>query len=175
MTGGQLRCGGRLYLKGLGVHSAARLSYKLDRPWSRFQAEVGIDDSTAGRGSVGFRIFVDGKLKYASPAVRGGMPPQAVSVDLAGAKQLDLVVDYGEGGRRAGPRRLAERETGQIKPLDYHKRLIAWVLIKNAIVAYDRHLFDPRLRGQEPIEWIPMNLRQRRLHIHIFHRNRQHR
>ena len=98
VTGGQLRCGGRLYLKGLGVHSAARLSYQLDRPWSRFQAEVGIDDSTGGRGSVGFRVFVDGKQKYASPPIRGGMPPQAISIDLAGAKQLDLVVDYGEAG-----------------------------------------------------------------------------
>ncbi len=98
VTGGQLRCGGRLYLKGLGVHSAARLSYRLDRPWSRFQAEVGIDDSTGGRGSVGFRVFVDGKQKYASPPIRGGMPPQAISIDLSGAKQLDLVVDYGEAG-----------------------------------------------------------------------------
>ncbi len=98
VTGGQLRSGGRLYLKGLGVHSAARLSYKLDRPWSRFQAEIGIDDSTGGRASVGFRIFVDGKMKFASAAVRGGMSPQPVSVDLSGAKQLDLVVDYGEAG-----------------------------------------------------------------------------
>jgi hypothetical protein len=98
VTGGQLRCGGRLYQKGVGVHSAARLSYKLDRPWSRFQAEIGIDDSTGGRGSVGCRVFVDGQLKFSSPAVRGGMAPQPVSVDLSGAKQLDLVVDYGEAG-----------------------------------------------------------------------------
>jgi hypothetical protein len=98
VTGGQLRCGGRLYLKGLGVHSAARLSYKLDQPWRRFQAEAGIDDSTGGKGSVGFRVFVDGTLRYSSPPVRGGMPPQAISIDLAGAKQLDLVVDYGEAG-----------------------------------------------------------------------------
>ena len=98
VTGGQLRCGGRLYLKGLGVHSAARLSYRLDRPWSRFQAEVGIDDSTGGRGSVGFRVFVDGTQKFTSPPIRGGMPPQAVSIDLTGAARLDLVVDYGEAG-----------------------------------------------------------------------------
>ncbi len=98
VTGGQLRCGGRLYLKGLGVHSAARFSYLLDRPWSRFQAEVGIDDSTGGLGSVGFRVFVDGKQKYSSPPIRGGMSPQTVSIDLAGAKRLDLVVDYGEAG-----------------------------------------------------------------------------
>ena len=59
-------------MKGLGVHGAARLSYKLDRPWGRFQSEIGIDDSTAGGGSAGFRVFVNGKLKYTSPAVRGG-------------------------------------------------------------------------------------------------------
>jgi len=98
VTGGQLRCGGRLYLKGLGVHSAARLSYRFDLPWKRFQAEVGIDDSTGNRGSVGFRVFVDGKQKFGGPPVRGGMPPQAISIDLAGARQLDLVVDYGEAG-----------------------------------------------------------------------------
>ena len=98
VTGGQLRCGGRTCLKGLGVHSAARLSYRLDRPWRRFQAEVGIDDSTGGRGSVGFRVFVDGSQKYTSPPIRGGMPPQAISIDLSGAKKLDLVVDYGEAG-----------------------------------------------------------------------------
>jgi hypothetical protein len=98
VTGGQLRCGGRLYLKGIGVHSAARLSYRLDPLWSRFQAELGIDDSTGGKGSVGFRIFVDGKQKYASPPIRGGMSPVAVAIDLAGAKRLDLVVDYGEAG-----------------------------------------------------------------------------
>jgi hypothetical protein len=98
VTGGQLRCGGRLYVKGIGVHSAARLSYRLDPLWTRFQAEVGIDDSTGGRGSVGFRVFVDGKQRYASPPIRGGMPPQALSIDLSGAKRLDLVVDYGEAG-----------------------------------------------------------------------------
>ncbi len=98
VTGGELRCRGRLYLKGIGVHSAARLTYRLDQPWSRLQADVGIDDSTGGQGSVGFRVFVDGKLKFSSPPIRGGGPPQAVSIDLAGGKRLDLVVDYGEAG-----------------------------------------------------------------------------
>ena len=98
VTGGQLRCGERIYLKGIGLHSAARLSYRLDQPWSRFQAELGIDDSTSGGGSVGFRVLVDGMQKYISPPIRGGMQPQAISIDLTGAKKLDLVVDYGEAG-----------------------------------------------------------------------------
>jgi len=96
VRGGWLRAGGRLYLKGLGVHSASRLTYRLDQPYRRFEAELAIDDHTGGRGSVGFRIFIDGKLRYTSPVIRGGQAPVPVAVDLAGAKRLDLVVDYGE-------------------------------------------------------------------------------
>ena len=62
----------------------------------RFQAELGIDDSTAGRGSVQFRVLVDGQEKFISPTIRGGQPPVPVSVDVAGAKKLELVVDYAD-------------------------------------------------------------------------------
>jgi hypothetical protein len=57
---------------------------------------LSIDDGTSGRGSVRFRVFVDGRPKYASPIVRGGTAPLPVSVDLAGAKRLDLVVDFAD-------------------------------------------------------------------------------
>jgi hypothetical protein len=132
VTGGMLRCGGRLFLKGLGVHSAARLVYSplplgegpgvraADSPLplgegqgvragqgpglgvqgsghpKRFEADVGVDDSTAGQGSVQFRVLVDGSEKFASPILRGGNPPVHVSVDLTGAKKLELLVDYAD-------------------------------------------------------------------------------
>lgn len=105
VTGGLLRCGDRLYLKGLGVHSAARLEYEISPlplgegqgvRAKRFEAELGIDDSTAGQGSVQFRVVVDGQEKYASPILRGGNPPLPVSVDLSGGKKLELVVDYAD-------------------------------------------------------------------------------
>jgi hypothetical protein len=96
VTGGLLRSGGRLWLKGLGVHSAATLTYALDGPYRRFQAELGIDDSTGGRGSVIFRVLLDGQAKYTSGPIRGGMAPVPVSIDLSAAKRLELVVDYGE-------------------------------------------------------------------------------
>lgn len=95
-TGSMLRAGGRLYLKGLGMHSASRLTYMLAEPYRRFQAELAIDDSTGNRGSVRFRVFVDGREKYTLPAVRGGTSPVPISVDLAGAKRLDLVVEYAD-------------------------------------------------------------------------------
>ena len=96
VSGGWLRTGGRLYLKGLGVHSAARLTYLIDEPYRRFEAELAIDDGTSGRGSVRFRVFVDGSPKYTSPTVRGREPPVPLSVDLSGAKRLDLVVDFAD-------------------------------------------------------------------------------
>jgi len=96
VTGGRLRSGGRLYLKGVGVHSAARLTYRLTEPYRRFQAEAGIDDSTAGRGSVRFRVYVDGQQKATSEVVRGSARPVSLSVELAGAKRLDLIVDYAD-------------------------------------------------------------------------------
>ena len=115
VTGGQLRCGGRLYLKGLGVHSAARLSYQLDRPWSRFQAEVGIDDSTGGRGSVGFRVFVDGKAEIREPAD----PRRHAAAGRFHRSQRREAARSGRrlrrGRRRAGPCRLAQRPAGEVR------------------------------------------------------------
>jgi hypothetical protein len=96
VEGHWLRSAGRLYLKGLGVHSAARLTYLLDGSYRRFAADLGIDDETSGGGSVRFRVFVDGQSKYASEVVRGAAPPTAVSLDITGAKRLDLVVDFAD-------------------------------------------------------------------------------
>jgi hypothetical protein len=103
VTGGALMAGGRLHLKGLGMHSAARITYDLDGDYRAFQSELAIDDSTAGSGSVVCRVFVDDgsgkwRLKYESPVIRGGEKPVAVNVDLAGAKRLSLLVDFADRG-----------------------------------------------------------------------------
>ena len=96
VLGRWLRCRNTLYLKGLGMHSAARLSYDLAGPYERFEAALGIDDETAGGGSVQFRVFVDDRLKYTSPILRGGDRPEPISIRLAGAKRLDLVVEFAD-------------------------------------------------------------------------------
>jgi hypothetical protein len=108
VTGGLLRCRGRLFLKGLGVHSHARLVYALDAlepnnttepthvPPKQFCAEAAVGDSSAGRGSVRFRVVVDGQEKYAGPIVRGGDAPTPIDVDLTGGKKLELIVDYAD-------------------------------------------------------------------------------
>jgi hypothetical protein len=99
---GPLLVGGTRYLKGLGMHSAGRASYRLDGKYQRFEAAVAIDDAADGRGSVTFAVYVlrDGKLSeaYKSGIVRGGDAPQRASVDVAGAQGITLVVDYAERG-----------------------------------------------------------------------------
>jgi len=78
------------------VHSYSQLTYLLDRPYRRFQAALGIDDSTAGRGSVVFRVYVDRQRQHASDIIRGGESAVPISVDLSGAKRLDLIVDFAD-------------------------------------------------------------------------------
>ncbi len=55
-----------------------------------------MDDSASGGGSVRFRVFVDGQEKFTSETIRGGMKNLPISLDISGAKQLDLVVDYAD-------------------------------------------------------------------------------
>ena len=96
--GANLRAGGRTYLKGVAMHSAARLTFRLAAKHRRFEAEAAIDDETDGRGSVVFRVFVDDREAYKSPVIRGGMPPTPISVDVRGGKRLSLIVDFAERG-----------------------------------------------------------------------------
>jgi hypothetical protein len=102
VSGGPLEVGGKRYLKGLGMHSAARLTYKLEGQYKTFAAEAAIDDSAGPRGSVVFGVYVlrDAKWQpaFTSEIVRGGDPPQSVSVDLVGADAITLLVDFADRG-----------------------------------------------------------------------------
>ncbi len=101
--GGRLRAKDVVYTKGLGMHSTSRLSYRLRGPYRRLEAELAVDDSAGGLGSVTFRVFVaddagEWKPAYGSPVVRGGDAPLSMSVDLSGAKHIALIVDFADRG-----------------------------------------------------------------------------
>jgi endo-alpha-N-acetylgalactosaminidase len=103
VAGAALRAGGKLYAKGLGMHSPARITYDLDGPYKRFDAEVAIDAEAGPRGSVVVRVFTDGgdgvwQEKARSEILRGGQPAVPISVDLAGAKRISLLVDFADRG-----------------------------------------------------------------------------
>lgn len=96
VEGTRLRAGGAIYLKGIGMHSASRLTWQLDKPYRRFEAELAIDDQTENRGSVVFRVFAGSRELYKSPVIRGGDKPTPISVDLRDVRQLSLIVDFAD-------------------------------------------------------------------------------
>jgi hypothetical protein len=103
VTGGELRVAGSLALKGLGMHSASRLTYDLDKKYERFTARVGIDDSTEGRGHATAKVYGDqgdGKweLLHETSALDGGTSAAAIDVDVRHLQRLALVVDFAGDG-----------------------------------------------------------------------------
>jgi hypothetical protein len=93
---------GRIFRKGLGVHSYCALAYDLGARYKRFFATAGVDDATAGRGpegrggSVVFEAWVDGRKVFNSGTVTVRDEPCEIDLPVEGAKELRLVVDYGE-------------------------------------------------------------------------------
>ncbi len=95
VMGGPLRIRGQLFRKGLGQHSGSELTYRLDGPWRRFEATVGIDDSAHGGGSALFIVKLDGRVVWRSDELTGRSGTQEARVELGKAKELTLAVDYG--------------------------------------------------------------------------------
>jgi len=89
---------GQMFDKGLGVHARCLLSYALGGNYARFHSLVGIDDETQGKGNCVFEVRADGKQLFASGPVTGQEAPRPVDLDVRGAKELVLLVDFGEGG-----------------------------------------------------------------------------
>lgn len=92
-----LTLGGKTFAHGIGAHAPARLNLKLDRA-TAFDATVGVDDETSGKGSVEFVVIVDGTIKWRSGVLKGGSAPKSVHVDLTGAKTLALLSNDGGDG-----------------------------------------------------------------------------
>lgn len=96
--GRPISIGGTGFAKGLGVHAPSEVSFYTGGRCSAFTAQVGIDDESGDRGSVGFEVWADGKQVAASPAVTGADAPKAVSAPVTGAQTVRLVVTDGGDG-----------------------------------------------------------------------------
>jgi len=92
VDGNPIKLKGVAYPHGIGTHARSEFAIELKGEAVRFLAAVGIDDERRGMGSVTFEVLVDGKRAFESGVLRGGDEPKLVSVDLAGAKRLALLV-----------------------------------------------------------------------------------
>lgn len=96
--GGKLILGGVEHRKGVGVRARSMLAYPLEAGFKRFQATVGLDAASMGLGAVKIEIEVDGK-KVKEAMLKGNDGPQAVDLDVSGAKELRLLVTWAGFGQ----------------------------------------------------------------------------
>ncbi|GAB2927691.1 sigma-70 family RNA polymerase sigma factor [Streptomyces sp. NPDC058869] len=82
------------YAHGVTVHARSSVTIRLNRPCTRYEAMVGVDDLTLGLGAVRFSVFNgDGARLWRSPVMKGGEPAVPVSVGIAGQSSIRLVVE----------------------------------------------------------------------------------
>ncbi len=87
-----LQIAGRSFDAGLGVLAGSRLEVRNTRAATRFEALVGVDDSTRNtRDAVEFLIYGDGRLLARSGTRRFGTAATSLSAEVRGVKVIELV------------------------------------------------------------------------------------
>jgi|GEM_PF-1365657 NPCBM/NEW2 domain. len=111
--GSPLALNGVSYPKGLGVVAPSELRVPLDRAYSRFVSDVGVNDAVGGGGAVVFEVWADDEKVFDSGILTGASPTRSIDVDLSGRAELRLVVtDTGH----ASPLNLADWAGARLIP-----------------------------------------------------------
>ncbi len=85
--------------RGIGTHPRTTLTYELGGKYRRFEALIGLDAASGERGQAVVRVLVDGKEQPLPELLKlTAGPALALRIELAGAKELTLVVDFGPSG-----------------------------------------------------------------------------
>jgi hypothetical protein len=74
------------------------MAYRLKPGDRRFQALIGVDDRAGPLGSVIFRVLVDGEPRLTTPSLTARDLPQSIDIDIANAKALILITEFGDRG-----------------------------------------------------------------------------
>jgi hypothetical protein len=91
-----LKLGGKTYRKGLALASLSNLTYKLPAKFRWLKCWAGIDETARETGDVHLRITGDGRPLWEGD-VKGSAAPQELSLEIAGAKRIEILVDFGAG------------------------------------------------------------------------------
>ena len=85
--------------RGIGTHPRTALTYELGGKYRRFEAVVGLDAASGERGQAIVRVLVDGKEQLLPELLKlTAGPAIPLRIEVAGAKELTLVVDFGPAG-----------------------------------------------------------------------------
>ena len=96
--GGPILLGRMVYPHGITFNGDGSLVVGLDGAVKTFAAMVGVNDDQPNKGSVVFRVLLDGKEVKKTPVMSGGMKPVFIKIDTTGAKLLVLVTDSNGDG-----------------------------------------------------------------------------
>ncbi len=87
--------GKTVYAKGLGVHALSDIVYKLNKSYTTFSSDYGIDTEVNGQGSSVFKVFVNDSLAFASALIKGNMGARKLTVNVDGKDSMKLEVTTG--------------------------------------------------------------------------------
>ncbi len=81
--------------KGIGAHAPSQVVYDIkNKGYTNFESYIGLNQNAYNtNGSVIFKVYVDGTLKYNSGVMAGKTPYKYVDVNIKGAKEVKLIVD----------------------------------------------------------------------------------
>ncbi|NQT11346.1 MAG: NPCBM/NEW2 domain-containing protein, partial [Planctomycetes bacterium] len=97
-AGAPLQIGDKRYDRGLGHHANGEIVVDLQGQYELFHALLGVQWQGGDRGSVTFRIAVDGKTVFETGPMSDSDPAKEVEVPLVGARELRLIAnDSGDG------------------------------------------------------------------------------
>jgi hypothetical protein len=113
LDGTPLTLAGKTYARGLALHSRTTLRYRIAGEYTRFQADVGVDDSITHAGKRGAEFGADVKPdERGTPAivrlvisgdgkplfdsiVKGTDAPRTLDLDVTNVRDLEILVDFG--------------------------------------------------------------------------------
>jgi len=96
--------GERIFIKfypcdyGLSTHSNSAITYELNKNYSYFKFDAAIGQEAGNKGTVVFKVILDGKEVYRSPLIHGWEEPLHVEIPVSGKDIMDLVVTDGGDG-----------------------------------------------------------------------------
>lgn len=100
VSGEPIQLQNRFYVRGLGSHAPHELTFAIPPRYSIFEATVGIDSATDGRGSVIVWVEVDGQERFRSDVLTGDGEPVHIRVPVALGQRLTLRADTTADGDR---------------------------------------------------------------------------
>ncbi len=98
LSGEPLQLSGRVYRKGLALHSRSEIAYRLTEEFTTFRTVAGLDQRMVGKvgGVAELIIKADGDRELFRTDLEVDAPPVPVEIKLDKVRRLTIIVDFGD-------------------------------------------------------------------------------